>query len=136
LGEEIEIDSVELGHHELGDAWVTEAGPRAPAKFVIHVAAMDRDKNTSEAILQFATAAALHAAETRRVTSVAFSALGTGSAQHPPEAAGGTIGRAVAEHIRRAEPPSHVKDVVFVVLDKQVLHEFEAGLRVGLVATK
>jgi O-acetyl-ADP-ribose deacetylase (regulator of RNase III) len=129
-GEQIERDSTEAGPYEIGSAWVTDAGPRASSSWVVHVAALDYDKRTSEDIVTRAARAALASAETRRVQSLAYSALGTGVAENAldAEVSGHAIASAIEDSLRSRSRPSRVTDIVFVVFRPDVLGDFKKGL--------
>lgn len=118
----------------LGAAAVTTAGAM-PYQCVIHAAAMGYTKEdqdvpkrpgtaTSDAIIRDATLNSLRRAEERKLTSLAFPALGTGVAGFPvkdcAEVMIGAVHDYAAEH-----PASTIQRVVFVLFTKDDFRTFQ-----------
>ena len=76
-GEEIEQAAVALGPIEIGSAVITPGG-NLKSSFVIHAAVMGQDLQTDETKIKNATRARLELADEKKLTSLAFPALGTG----------------------------------------------------------
>lgn len=76
-GEEIEQEAVALGPIEVGQAVITTGG-KLKSRYVIHAAVMGQDLQTDEQKIKNSTRACLQLAEERKLSSLAFPALGTG----------------------------------------------------------
>ena len=76
-GQEIEAEAMAQGPVDPGTCVITTAG-QLPARYVIHAAVMGQDLETSAAFIDRATRHALALADTRRLSSIAFPAFGTG----------------------------------------------------------
>ena len=76
-GESIELEATSQGPIAVGSAVVTGAGD-LPCKYVIHAAGMGQDLATDAAKIGQATESALVLAMEKRLSSVAFPALGSG----------------------------------------------------------
>jgi len=76
-GKVIEEEAVKKGPIPVGEAVVTGAG-RLPAKHIIHAAVMGQDLRTDKEKVKTSTLNSLKRAEELKLTSLAFSALGTG----------------------------------------------------------
>jgi O-acetyl-ADP-ribose deacetylase len=83
-GDPIEFAAVRQAPVELGDAIVTPAGSLA-ARYVIHAVSLDRDRRTSDEVIERAIRSAFARARELGVTSLAFPALGTGVGGFPLE---------------------------------------------------
>jgi O-acetyl-ADP-ribose deacetylase (regulator of RNase III) len=81
-GASIEAEAMAQGPVEPGACVVTSGG-RLAARWVIHAAVMGQDLETSGQLIDRATRNALQIALTRRLTSIAFPALGTGVGGFP-----------------------------------------------------
>ena len=76
-GEEIEREAVQQGPVDIGEVVVTSGG-KLKARWVIHAAVMGQDLHTNADFIQNATRHSLEAAESKKLSSVSFPALGTG----------------------------------------------------------
>jgi O-acetyl-ADP-ribose deacetylase (regulator of RNase III) len=76
-GEEIEREAVNQGPVEVGDAVLTSGGT-LKARWVIHAAVMGQDLHTNAEYIKKATRRALNVAESKKLSSISFPALGTG----------------------------------------------------------
>lgn len=76
-GIEIEKDAIAKGPIEIGDAIDSTAG-KLPYKCIIHAAGMGQNLKTDETIVYKTTANSLLLADTLKLKSVAFPAIGTG----------------------------------------------------------
>jgi O-acetyl-ADP-ribose deacetylase (regulator of RNase III) len=112
-GPSIQDECDTLGPIPLGDAAVTSAG-NLPCRYVIHQASMRLGGKTSSETLESSTRAALRLAEERRITSVAFPAVGTGIAGFPVRDCAEIMLREVLRHL---QGPTDLKDVYFVLFD-------------------
>ncbi|MGO9481303.1 MAG: macro domain-containing protein, partial [Candidatus Kryptoniota bacterium] len=86
-GTSIEQDAMRLGPKPVGEAVITHGG-KLKTQFVIHAAVMGQDLQTDSGKILSATRSALKLAESNKIKSIAFPALGTGVGGFPlPEAA-------------------------------------------------
>jgi O-acetyl-ADP-ribose deacetylase (regulator of RNase III) len=111
-GQSIEEDAMKQGPVEPGECVVTKAG-KLPSRFVIHAAVMGQDLRTSADLIDRATRNALAAAEDRKLTSIAFPALGTGVGGFPLDECARVMLRAVREHAAAARSLRLVRFVLF-----------------------
>lgn len=131
-GADIEQLSVEQGPFELGAAWSTEAGHRAPVRYVIHTAAMFGENASSAELVGSATASALFESERLRLISVAFTALGTGAARLPVVTCGEAMAAAVRRYLGVPSRVRTIEQLVFVLWGSEALREFSRGFRSGV----
>jgi O-acetyl-ADP-ribose deacetylase (regulator of RNase III) len=96
-GVEIEADAMAQGPVDPGACVITAAG-RLPARHVIHAAVMGQDLRTSSDLIARATMCSLALAETHRLTSIAFPALGTGVGGFPLERCARIMIDAIRDH--------------------------------------
>ena len=115
----------EHGEVGRGEAAVTTAG-EMPARIVIHVVGPRyRDGQDNEALLREAVEAALTAAESHRVESIALPAISAGVFGYPLDEATAVIASAVVEWARNHNLPTRI---LLVGYDERAARAFEAGL--------
>ncbi|HEU5119425.1 MAG TPA: macro domain-containing protein, partial [Candidatus Nitrosocosmicus sp.] len=85
---------------KIGEAAVTTAG-NLSAKYVFHAITIDYDNMTfaSEETIKSATLRCLQLADTLQVSTIAFPALGTGSARFPRKSAAEIMTRTIADYL-------------------------------------
>jgi O-acetyl-ADP-ribose deacetylase (regulator of RNase III) len=81
-GIEIEWEAVSKGPVKIGEAVITGAG-KLKAKYVIHAAGMGQDLRTDAQKAKDATKSSLELAESHKISSMAFPAIGTGVGGFP-----------------------------------------------------
>ncbi len=120
-GERIQEECERLAPIRLGEAAVT-SGANLKAFFVIHAAIMrPAEKATAESI-RLATCASLMRAEEKGIRSMAFPALGTGTAGFSPAECAPIMLKAVLEHIKVR---TSLEKIYFVLFDGAALKVFE-----------
>ncbi|MFQ5827715.1 MAG: macro domain-containing protein [Candidatus Methylomirabilia bacterium] len=117
----IEEEAVQQGPIEVGEAVLTTAGNLA-ATHVIHAAAMGQDLKTDGQKITQATRSSLAIAEKRKLSSLAFPALGTGVGGFPPVQAAEVMMEAILEHLK-AETTG-LKRIVFVLYQEEAYNAF------------
>lgn len=121
-GVEIEREAMAQGPVEPG-ACVLTGGGRLPARHVIHAAVMGQDLQTSAAIIERATTAALALADARGLGSIAFPAFGTGVGGFPLDDCARVMLDAVQRYAPRA---TAVRLVRFVLYGRAAYDAFAA----------
>ncbi len=119
-GIEIEQDAMSKGPIEVGQAVASMAG-KLPYKYVIHAAGMGQDLRTDRNIVYESTCHSLLLADSLRLQSLAFPAIGTG--------VGGLSAAACAEAMLDAVRQSksqlkYLEKIVFVLFDKDSYDSF------------
>jgi O-acetyl-ADP-ribose deacetylase (regulator of RNase III) len=117
----IEEEAVRQGPIEVGEAVLTTAG-NLVATHVIHAAAMGQDLKTDGQKITQATRSSLAIAEKRKLTSIAFPALGTGVGGFPPGQAAAAMLGAVLEHLKTGT--SSLTKIVFVLYQDEAFKAF------------
>ncbi len=111
-GQVIEQEAMRYGPKPVGEAVITSGGALR-AKHVIHAAVMGQDLATNSKMILDATRSSLQLAESKKIGSLAFPALGTGVGGFPlTEAADIMIG-ATADFLRRSKSLRRVTFVLF-----------------------
>jgi O-acetyl-ADP-ribose deacetylase (regulator of RNase III) len=124
-GIEIEREAVSKGPVKVGEAVITGAG-KLKAKFVIHAAGMGQDLQTDAQKVKDATRRSLELAESHKISSMAFPAIGTGVGGFPAsECARIMIGEA-ARFLRESKS---LRKVTFVLFDEPTADAFRAALK-------
>lgn len=121
-GREIEDEAIRQGPIPVGESVVTGSGQLA-ARHVIHAAAMGQDLSTSGASIRAATDSALRRAEELRLSTIAFTALGTGVGGFPLQQAAKIMIRVAQEHSGEAHS---LRVVRFVLFDDTAYEAFQA----------
>ncbi len=122
----IEEEAMRQGPVEVGEAVLTTAG-NLPATHVIHAAAMGPDLKTDASKISAATRSALQLADKRRITSLAFPALGTGVGGFPPAAAADAMVSTVLDHLRSGG--SSLQRVIFVLYQDEAYKAFTDSVK-------
>lgn len=112
-GPSIQQECDRHGPIEVGEAALTGAG-NLKAKWVIHAASMGFGVATTAESLRSSTIASLKIARDKRVSSVAFPALGTGVAGFPIDKCAEIMIRETEKFIKENEYP---KEAVFCLFD-------------------
>jgi O-acetyl-ADP-ribose deacetylase len=127
-GSAIQQECDEIGPITLGGAAITGGG-KLKAKYVIHAASMALGSRTSAKNLEASTRNSLRRAEEKKLTSIAFPAIGTGIAGFDTRQCAEIMLRVVAEHLKGS---TSLERVVFVLFDEPARKVFEqawAGMK-------
>ncbi len=119
-GEEIEKEAVGKGPIEIGEAVATIAG-KLKAKYVIHAAGMGQDLVTSTEKVKSSTASSLKVADSLKLKSISFPAIGTGVGGLGLDQCAESMLKAVFEF-----QPANLKTVRFVLFDPTARQVFES----------
>ncbi len=123
-GMEIEQEALSKGPIKVGEAVLTGAG-KLKAKYVIHAAGMGQDLRSNAQKVKDATRNSLELADSHKISSVAFPAIGTGVGGFPvPQCAEIMIGEATIF----LQTSRHLQKVVFVLFDEHAASAFELAL--------
>ncbi len=123
-GVEIERVAMAQGPIRAGEAVVTTGG-RLPAAHVIHAAAMGQDLRTDAALIAAATRSALTLASDRKMSSIAFPALGTGVGGFSLAECARVMLGAVREHVASG---TTLRLVEFVLFGESAADTFAAAV--------
>lgn len=123
-GPTIQQECDAIGPVSLGEAAITGGG-QLKARYVIHAASMHLGGLTSEGSLRDATVNSLKRAVEKKLTSVAFPAIGTGVAGFPLNRCAQVMLEEVKKHLAG---PTTLERVVFVLFDQPALEAFEQAL--------
>lgn len=121
-GDTIQRECNEIGSVPVGGAAITSAG-NLRARFVIHAASMQLGGVTTARSLKSSTAHSLQIASERKLSSIAFPAVGTGIAGFPVTECAQIMLQEVAAHLRK---PTSLEKIYFVLFDSGWLKVFEA----------
>jgi O-acetyl-ADP-ribose deacetylase (regulator of RNase III)/ADP-ribose pyrophosphatase YjhB (NUDIX family) len=121
-GKVIEEEALRKGPIEIGEAIYTSAGS-LKAKYVIHAATMGMDFKTDEVKIRNSCASSLRVAETLKIRSIAFPALGCGVGGFPLLAAAKIMAQEVFKHIRQNE--SNLSEIIFCLYNNEAYNIFE-----------
>ncbi len=124
-GQLIEQEAMQQGPKPVGEAVITSGGT-LKARHVIHAAVMGQDLRTSSAEILAATRSALQLAESNKIGSLAFPALGTGVGGFPLSEAAEIMAGAARDFLRTSRSLKHVS---FVLFDREAYDIFAAHLR-------
>jgi O-acetyl-ADP-ribose deacetylase (regulator of RNase III) len=123
-GIEIEREAVSKGPVKTGEAVITGAG-KLKAKYVIHAAGMGQDLQTDAQKVKDATRSSLELADSHKISSIAFPAIGTGVGGFPvSECARIMVGEA-ASFLQKSKS---LRKVMFVLFDESTEDAFRAAL--------
>ena len=122
----IEEEAVRQGPIEAGEAVITTAG-NLPATHVIHAAAMGQDLKTDAPKIAQATRSSLALADKRKLTSIAFPALGTGVGGFPASAAAEAMLGAVVAHLKAGT--TSLRKIAFVLYQEEAWKAFTDALK-------
>ena len=96
-GEEIELEAIQQGPIEVGEAVATAAGS-LPARWVVHGAVMGHDLQTDAELVRRTTESCLRVADELGARSLALPAFGTGVGGFPLEECARIMVEAVRSH--------------------------------------
>jgi len=113
-----------LGPVSLGEAAITSGG-QLKARYVIHAASMHLGGLTDEGGLRDATVNSLKRAVEKKLTSMAFPAIGTGVAGFPMNRCAQVM---LEEMKRHFSGPTTLERVLFVLFDAPALQAFQQTL--------
>lgn len=111
-GQVIEEEAMRQGSRPVGQAIVTAAGS-LKAGHVIHAAVMGQDLNTNSSAILTATRSSLTLAESHKMSSLAFPALGTGVGGFPLDEAAEIMIGAARDFLRTSKSLVRVTFVLF-----------------------
>jgi O-acetyl-ADP-ribose deacetylase (regulator of RNase III) len=123
-GPTIQQECDAIGPIPLGGAALTSGG-QLKARYVIHAASMHLGGLTSEESLRDSTINSLTRAEEKKLTSIAFPAIGTGIAGFPISRCAQIMLEEVKRHL---SGPTNLQQVLFVLFDEPSLRVFEQTL--------
>lgn len=121
-GKLIEDEAVKQGPVEVGESVISSAGS-LPAKYVIHAATMAMDFKTNEEIIRKATYSALVCAQSNKIKSIAFCALGCGVGGFSYVTTAKIMAQEVFRYSREISEPSLAK-ITFVLNSKKAFDIF------------
>lgn len=124
-GIEIEKEAVSKGPIKVGEAVITGGG-RLKAKYVIHAAGMGQDLQTDTQKVKQATKNSLKLAESHKISSIAFPAIGTGVGGFPVEECAQIMIREAASFLQKSK---HLRKVMLVLFDESTTNAFEVALK-------
>lgn len=122
-GEQIEKEAMAQAPIAVGEAVLTTAG-KLPAKFVIHAPTMEKpaQKTNPEKVFR-ATTAALELARKKKLKSLAFPGMGTGTGKVNPEDAAKAIIDAIHNFADK-----EIEIIYLVDLDEKMVKAFQKTL--------
>ena len=123
-GPTIQQECDAVGPVSLGEAAITGSG-QLKARYVIHAASMHLGGLTNEGSLRDATINSLKCAVGKKLTSIAFPAIGTGVAGFPLNRCAQVILEEVRRHL---SGPTTLERVLFVLFDAPALQAFQQTL--------
>ena len=123
-GPTIQHECDALGPVSLGEAAITGGG-QLKARYVIHAASMHLGGLTSEGSLRNSTFNSLKRAEEKKLSSLAFPAIGTGIAGFPLSRCAQVMLEEVRKHFNG---PTSLQQVCFVLFDTAALTAFQQTL--------
>jgi O-acetyl-ADP-ribose deacetylase (regulator of RNase III) len=124
-GIEIEQEAVSKGPIKVGEAVITEGG-KLKAKYVIHAAGMGQDLQTNSIMVKEATRNSLKLAESHKISSIAFPAIGTGVGGFPVEKCAEIMVTEAASFLQKSQ---HLRKVMLVLFDESTTNAFEVALK-------
>jgi len=123
-GEIVEREAVAKGPVSVGDAVITTAG-ELKARHVIHAAGMGQDLRTDEDLVRKATHSSLVLAEEKKLTSLAFPAIGCGVGGLSAHLCARAM---LAEAVEFLQESESLEKVVFVLFDDGTYRIFQERL--------
>ncbi len=125
-GDEIQLEASKYAPVPVGDAILTSAG-RLKAEYVIHAVTMDGDCTTDIIKIRECTENSLIVADKQKCTSIAFSSLGTGKGDFPPDLSAQTMLTAIFKHLWQ-HSDTNLKQIVVYLHHQYIFDIFEAEL--------
>jgi len=123
-GPQIQAECDEIGPVPVGGAAITSGG-NLKARYVIHAASMQLGGTTSAQSLRSSTAHSLRIAAQKGLKTIAFPAIGTGTAAFPIERCAQVMLEEVRAHLSSR---TTLERVEFVLFDRRSLEVFERVL--------
>ena len=120
-GPTIQEECDRIGSIRLGEAAVTPAG-NLKAYYVIHAASMQLGGKTTAESLRNSTRSSLLRAEEKGFKTIAFPAIGTGTAGFPMEECANVMISELLEHLKSR---TSLEKIYFVLFDDAALKTFE-----------
>jgi O-acetyl-ADP-ribose deacetylase len=121
-GESIQQECNEIGSIPVGYAAITGGG-NLKARYVIHAASMGLDDvPTTAKSLRTSTAHSLRLAAERKLTTIAFPAIGTGVSGFPMQECAEIMLMEAAQHLKNETP---LETVYFVLFDERARSTFQ-----------
>jgi O-acetyl-ADP-ribose deacetylase (regulator of RNase III) len=124
-GIEIEQEAVSKGPIKVGEAVITGAG-RLKAKYVIHAAGMGQDLQTDAQKVREATQNSLRLAESHKISSIAFPAIGTGVGGFSVEVCAEIMVSEAASFLQKSK---YLRKVMLVLFDESTTNAFQVELK-------
>jgi O-acetyl-ADP-ribose deacetylase (regulator of RNase III) len=124
-GIEIEREAVSKGPIKVGEAVITGGG-KLKAKYVIHAAGMGQDLQTDATKVKEATKNTLELAESHKISSIAFPAIGTGVGGFPAQKCAEIM---ISEAVTFLQKSRYVQKVKLVLFDESTTNTFQAVLK-------
>jgi O-acetyl-ADP-ribose deacetylase (regulator of RNase III) len=118
----------ELGHLDVGEAVITQAGI-LKAEYIIHANGPKFKEEDEAGKLRNAVKSSLRLADEKGMKRIAFPAIGTGVYQVPMDLCAQVMVDTVAEHLGNG---STLDEVLFVVQDTREFKPFEAKMKEGV----
>ncbi|MDD4954989.1 MAG: macro domain-containing protein [Candidatus Omnitrophica bacterium] len=125
-GKIIEEEAIKKGPVEVGEAVVTGAGS-LKAKYVIHASTMKMDFKTDENMIRKAAYNTLLAAQNKKISSIAFCALGCGVGGFSYEAASKIMAQEVFRYLQATHEPS-LKKIEFILFSESAMKIFQKNI--------
>ncbi len=125
-GETIQRECSEIGSIPIGGAAITGGG-NLKARYVIHAASMQLGGSSTAHAIRSSTAHSLRIASEKKLSSIAFPAIGTGIAGFPLRECAEIMLRETVKHLNG---PTSLKRVDFVLFDAPTLKVFQEAFRV------
>jgi O-acetyl-ADP-ribose deacetylase (regulator of RNase III) len=124
-GIEIEQEAISKGPIKVGEAVITGAG-RLKAKYVIHAAGMGQDLQSDAQKVKEATRNSLRLAESHKISSIAFPAIGTGVGGFPVEECAEIMVGEAASFLQNSK---YLRKVMLVLFDESTTNAFQVALK-------
>jgi O-acetyl-ADP-ribose deacetylase (regulator of RNase III) len=124
-GIEIEQEALSKSPIKVGEAVITGGG-RLKAKYVIHAAGMGQDLQTDATKVKEATRNSLKLAESHKISSIAFPAIGTGVGGFPTDECAEIMVSEAASFLQKSK---YVRKVMLVLFDESTTNAFQVALR-------
>jgi O-acetyl-ADP-ribose deacetylase (regulator of RNase III)/ADP-ribose pyrophosphatase YjhB (NUDIX family) len=125
-GKIIEEEAIKQGPVKVGEVVITGAG-LLKAKYVIHAATMAMDFKTDENIIRKAAYNTLLAAQNKKISSIAFCALGCGVGGFSYEAASKIMAQEVFRYLQTTLLPT-LKKIEFILFSEEPMQIFKKNI--------
>ena len=125
-GKVIEEEAIKQGPVKVGQAVITGAGA-LKAKYVIHAATMAMDFKTDENIIREAAYNTLLAAQNKKISSIAFCALGCGVGGFSYEAASKIMAQEVFRYLQAVKETT-LKKIEFILFSEESMKIFKKNI--------